>query len=99
MRASTILTTLFAIAVSAAALPAETETAAVKVDVDVDAHAKTIATALEKRGNCDHGYFDCVNSQVIFCNFLGICGSGVPGIACTQQCIQRVNDDCRRWCK
>ncbi|KAL3607638.1 hypothetical protein FPOAC2_02625 [Fusarium poae] len=97
MRATTILTTLFAVAASAAALPADAETATIQVDVD--AHAKTLATALEKRGNCDHGYFDCVNSQVIFCNFLGICGGGISAIACTQQCIQRVNEDCRRWCK
>ncbi|GKU08307.1 hypothetical protein FLAG1_11111 [Fusarium langsethiae] len=96
MRATTILTTLFAVAVSAAALPAVAE--AVDVYVNVDAHAETIAVALEKRGNCDHGYFDCVTGQQVFCNFLGLCGGGIPAIACTQQCIQRINEDCRRWC-
>ncbi|CZS77948.1 unnamed protein product [Fusarium graminearum] len=96
MRATTVMTALFAVAVNAAALPADSEAA--DVHVDVDAHVGTISTALEKRGNCDHGYFDCVTSQQIFCNFLGICGSGIPAIACTQQCIQRINEDCRRWC-
>nr|CEG05703.1 unnamed protein product [Fusarium clavum] len=77
MRASTILTALFAVAVSAAALPVDTE-----------------AAIIEKRGTCDNGYFACVTGQQVFCGFPGTCST----IACTQECVEGINADCRRWC-
>ncbi|KAH7174994.1 uncharacterized protein B0J16DRAFT_388821 [Fusarium flagelliforme] len=77
MRATTILTAFFAVAVSAAALPVDTE-----------------AAIIEKRGNCDHGYFACVTGQQVFCGFPGTCST----IACNLECIQRINAEFRRWC-
>ncbi|KAL4724273.1 hypothetical protein ACLX1H_008886 [Fusarium chlamydosporum] len=54
----------------------------------------TQPAVVEKRGNCDHGYFDCVTGQQVFCSFPGTCST----IACNLECIQRINADCRRWC-